>query len=189
VSGDYQTPTRMAAKLRAIPIPDDLTGSTVLDVGCDHGHFCKLASDQGASRVLGLDRGRKVRGVGFVDLPARNHAQGWPRCEFMNVDLGKEWPDLGSFDLVFAFSIYHHLYGATGDHHTVWAWLRQCTSSTLLWEGPVDTKDAIARDRAKPHGHYTRNAILSAAEMYFEVEHIGPALHRPHREVWRCTPR
>jgi SAM-dependent methyltransferase len=188
-AGDYQTAKRMADKLRAIPIPDDLTGLSVLDVGCDHGGFCKLASDRGAARVLGIDRGREVRGAGFVDLAARNTAEGWRGCEFRDVSIGRDWPELGKFDLVFCFSLYHHVYGETGDHLAIWRWLWQQTRGTLLWESPVDTRDTTARDRARKHGNYTRDAIWNAASNFFHVEHIGPALHRSHREVWRCTPR
>lgn len=194
VSGDYQTPKRMAAKLKAVPVPDDLSGLAVLDVGCDHGAWCRLASNRGAVRVLGLDRGREVRtgnGREFVDLVARNTAQGWPRCEFRHFDLGREWVDFGAFDLVLFLSVYHHAYQTVGEHAPIWSWLRRhvAEGGTLLFEGPVDTRDPTARDRAKRHGGYTRERIMAAASEVFDVEHVGPALHVPHREVWRCTPR
>ena len=189
--GDYQTVERMAQKLRAIPVPADLTGKSVLDVGCDHGWWCKLASDRGAARVLGIDRGRGVRVRGklqHVDLAARNNAEGWANCTFQDVNLAEQWPDLGAFDLVFCFSLYHHLYGETGSHDRIWQWLRARTAGELLWEGPVDTRDPIARDRAKGKP-YTRTEILAAASRHFDVELVGPAIHRPHREVWRCVPK
>lgn len=194
LAGDYQTADRMAAKLSAIPIPADLTGLSVLDIGCDHGAFTKLAADRGAARVLGLDRGREVRQRGarpFVDLVARNRAQGWDRCSFEHFNLGAEWTEFGRFDLVFFFSVYHHVYALTGEHPPIWAWLSKhvAPGGALLFEGPVDTRDPIARDRARPHGGYTRVAILYAAEEHFHVEHVGPAIHRDHREVWRCVPR
>lgn len=191
-AGDYQTAKRMADKLRAIPIPDDLSGLSVLDVGCDHGGFCKLASDRGAARVLGIDRGRDVRingGKQFIDLAERNTQQGWRGCEFRSLSVGKEWPDLGEFDLVFCFSLYHHVYGEVGQHLPIWRWLWQQTRGVLLWEGPVSTADPIARDRAKGRFDYDRDSIWNAASNFFHVEHIGPALHRPHREVWRCTTK
>lgn len=194
--GDYQTARRMAQKLEAIPLPD-LAGKSMLDVGCDHGAWCKLASDAGAARVLGLDRGRGVRrngGVEHVDLVALNASRGWPNCEFRHFDLGAEWTEhteAGAFDVVLFLSVYHHVYGETGDHERVWRWLRAHTADdgVLLWEGPVDTRDSVAKMRTKHRGGYTRARIMQAAESYFHVEHVGPALHRPHREVWRCTPR
>lgn len=190
LAGDYQTPSRMAAKLAAIPLPENLAGKTVLDVGCDHGAWSKLASDRGAERVLGLDRGREVRtrgGLTFVDLAERNEAQGWPRCEFRSFDLGSEWTAFGTFDVVLFFAVYHHVYGDTGDHDAIWRWLRDHTGEVLLWEGPVSTLDPIVRMR-RPEG-YTRERIHAAASRYFDVEIVGPAGYRPHREVWRCLPR
>lgn len=199
-AGDYQTARRMRDKLAAIPIPDDLAGRTVLDLGCDHGAFSKLASDRGARRVLGVDRGREVRdghgGRPWVDLVAWCSAQGWERCEFREADIGGDWPDFSEdgthkWDVVFCFSLYHHVYQTAGDHEAIWRWLwsQTCPQGELLWEGPVDTRDPIAADRARQHGNFTRAAIFAAASRYYEVEHVGPAVHRPHREVWRCRPR
>lgn len=191
--GDYQTPDRIAAKLRGIPLPKSFVGKTVLDVGCDHGAFSKIASDRGATDVLGLDRGRGVRepdGERYVDLAERNNARGWPRCRFAKFNLGESWDDWGLFDFVFFFSVYHHLYGETGDHRRIWAWLRRqvVADGVLLWEGPVDTRDAVAKMKTAERGGYTRDAILDAAREYFAVEEIGPAYHFPYREVWRCRP-
>lgn len=191
MSGDYQTPERMAKKRRAIPLPD-LEGKSVLDVGCDHGEWCRIASESGAAHVIGIDRGRKVKGAGFVDLVQRNRAQGWPNCDFEYANLGREWPWFGAFDVVFAFSVYHHVFAECGDHDAIWEWLAKHTAEggQLIWEGPVDVRDAIARARARGHETpYTRRAILAAAERFFDVEFVGPAIHREYREVWVCRPR
>ena len=171
LSGDYQTAKRMSAKREAIPLPD-LKGKSVLDLGCDHGFWCKLASDMGAARVVGVDRGRKVRGEVFVDLVERNAAQQWPRCTFVHADLGEEWPELGQFDVVFCFSLYHHWYGQCGDHYLIWAWLAQHTSPTglLLWEGPYNEQDSTARQVTRGVGGYNRKQILEAAEAFFVIE-------------------
>ncbi|KKN22952.1 hypothetical protein LCGC14_0909950 [marine sediment metagenome] len=187
LGGDYQTAVRMSAKLAAIPLPKDMTGMRVLDVGCDFGAFCKLASDRGAREVVGVDRGRIVRGKGFVDLVAHNTAQGWERCTFVEADLGVEWPDLGSFELVLCFSLYHHWYGQCADHYLIWQWLAQHTAADglLLWEGPFSSLDGTARQVTQRVGDYNRNAILAAAEQFFDIEVVGPAQHRANREVWR----
>jgi hypothetical protein len=39
------------------------------------------------------------------------------------------------------------------------------------------------------HALYTEEAILAAASKYFEVDEIGPALHEPHRKVFRFLPK
>lgn len=194
-AGDYQQPARMAAKLKAIPLPADLSGMSVLDVGCDHGFWCELAANRGASYVLGVDRGREVRGRGFVDLAVENGERIFPpQCSFMHMEVGRQWRTLGRFDLVLVLSVYHHVYEqAGGDHHAVWYWLRRqmADDGVLLWEGPTGPEDSVvARNvSAANHAAYNREMILAAARRWFDVEIIGPALHEPTREVWRCKPR
>ncbi len=185
---DYQTSARMALKEKAIPLPN-LVGKTVLDVGCDHGHWCWLAIERGAKIAFGIDRGRSVYGQ-LIDLAERNaraaKTRGVPGT-FGNINVGKQWPDLSKFDVVFLFSAYHHLYENCGDHLAIWYWLWRHTREELLWENPTSDADAVVKmNVTKP---YSRDDILKAAETYFDVEEIGPALHMPLREVWRCKPR
>ncbi len=187
-AGDYQTERRMGLKRKAIPLPN-LKDKRVLDVGCDHGYWSHLAAMQGAAHVLGVDRGRYVRGAGHVDLVERNNAQGWERCEFVYADLGKQWPRFGKFDVVFCFSLYHHWYGQCGKHERIWKWLARhvAVGGVLLWEGPVDTRDSTAKQVTEGVGNYTRASILGAAKIPFNVQIVGDALHRAYREVWCCT--
>jgi SAM-dependent methyltransferase len=184
---DYQTATRMALKEKAIPLPD-LAGKTVLDVGCDHGHWCWLAAERGAKEVFGLDRGRKVNGI-ITNLAKRNVTIAAERqlpCFFDQIDLGRQWKQYGAFDVVFCFSMYHHVYENCRDHEAIWHWLWRHTYGELLWENPTGIEDPVVRMNVKHR--YVREEILAAAERYFDVELIGPAMHVPTREVWRCKP-
>lgn len=189
-TGDYQTAERMTAKLRVVPIPAVLDGLTVLDVGCDHGAFCWLAADRGASRVVGVDRGRNVRGAGFVDLAARNRVAGlddYPQCEFHRMELGAQYHQLGRFDLVLMLNCYHHAYQATGgDHSALWFWLWRHTRGELLWENPVSLEDPVAAQHVT--FAYRETQIREAAEQWFDIEVIGRG-HVATRVVWRCTPK
>jgi SAM-dependent methyltransferase len=191
LAGEYQTRQRMERKLRAVPIPADLTGKTVLDVGCDHGAFCALAKERGAERVVGVDRGRPVKGVP-TDLVALNR-KALPQCEFYGMELGRQWNVLGSFDLVLMLNLYHHVYAVTGgDHESIWFWLHQNTSPNgeLLWENPLSIADGVAMKDIPSalHGGYNAQAIRAAAERYFEIEVVGEGWVAP-RVVWRCTPK
>lgn len=186
---DYQTAERMALKERAIPLPE-LAGKSVLDVGCDHGHWCWLAAERGAKQVYGLDRGRKVKGV-LTNLALRNqlhaNANGLP-CGFHQVDLGRQWNYYGDFDVVLMFSMYHHVFNNCRMHEPIWFWLWQHTSEVLLWENPTGYDDPVVKSLGKMP-FYDRDQIKEAAERYFEVEEVGPALHVQTREVWRCVPK
>lgn len=198
MTGDYQTPERMGLKLAAIPFPS-FSGLRVLDVGCDHGHWSFHAARCGADRVVGLDRNREVRGRGLTNLIAQNAEIARSdytlrACEFERINIGKQWREFGKFDLVMVMSVYHHIVEAAGgDHNAVWFWMwRHCAeNATVLWEGPIDDSDPVVRANVSEANRlrFNRGTILSAAGQYFEIEHIGPALHEPTREVYRFTAR
>lgn len=191
---DYQTPKRMAAKLAAIPLPY-MMGKQILDVGTDFGYWAFLAASKGATRVVGLDRNRDVRGVGHVNLVELNRQraaqEGRENVSFEEINLGRQWREFGKFDIVFVMSVYHHLFNNCGDHAAVWYWLSRHCAGQVIWEGPVDETDPVVRANVSDvnRGAYSREEIIKAASMYFDDEHIGPALHEPTREVWRFKPK
>lgn len=185
---------RMQKKLAAIDLPD-LEGKRVLDVGTDHGFWAWLSAERGALHVLGLDRNRAVKGVGFVNLVKQNRSVASERrlpCWFEEIDLGKQWMEYGQYDVVLCMSMYHHVYQSCGDHNSIWFWLWRHTAhdGELIWENPVDASDTVVRMNMSPEyqGRYTRGRILSAAARYFRIDLVGPAKHEPTREVWRCRP-
>jgi SAM-dependent methyltransferase len=196
MTGDYQTETRMAAKLAAIPFPS-FAGKRVLDVGTDHGFFAFLAAEMGAAHVLGLDRNREVRGQGRVDLVARNAARAdatgvADRVGFAEVNVGRQWREFGRFDVVLVMSVYHHLFENCGSHDAIWYWLwRHCApGAELIFEGPLDDSDPVVRANVgddKRDG-FTQAAIMEAATRFFEPSFVGPALHEPTRQVWTFRP-
>ena len=176
---DYQTPERMAAKLRAIPLPE-LQGKSVLDVGCDMRAWEDVVREKGAAKYVGVDRGRHAGANGFISLGD------------VKMELGTQYHDIGKFDVVLMLSLYHHCYAAAGgDHNAIWYWLSRQVKpgGVLLWENPVDTRDAVVRMNVPPGywDSYNREAILSASLRYFTHEYVGPAIHEPTREVYRFT--
>lgn len=184
---DYQTPERMALKRKAIPLPD-LAGKSVLDVGCDHGYWCWLAADLDAQSVVGLDRNRD--GLSLIDWNIKKAIETGRAGTFTfeQVNVGKQWREFGKHDVVFCFSMYHHIFENCGDHRAIWFWLWRHTGEELLWENPTGADDPVVRINVSKPG-YDLDAILDAAELYFDVEPIGPALHVKTREVWRCIPK
>lgn len=190
---DYQTKERNEAKLKAIPLPE-FSGKRVLDVGCEAGFWSRLASDRGAIEVLGIDRGRDVRGMGYVDLAAENNKLNYKNCHFEKMELGKQWFSFGQFDVILCLSMYHHAFEASGgNHESLWFWFRRHLKNNgqLLWEGPVSEDDGVVAANVSHWNrvNYTRHKIFNTAARYFCVEYIGPALHSPTREVWCLTPK
>jgi SAM-dependent methyltransferase len=184
LAGDYQTPERMAVKRAAVPLPY-IAGRSLLDVGCDHGAWCQAAQEAGATRVVGVDRGRDVPGVGWVDLAERNTAA-IPGVEFRRLEIGRQWHDLGRFDVVLLLNLYHHVYQVAGDHEPIWYWLWRHTAGQLLWEAPLSKVDPVAAQHVTLPYH--EHEIRAAAERYFDIEDIGPGWV-DSRRVWRCWPK
>ena len=83
--------------------PDDLTGESVIDVGCSLGYFCFEARHRGAARVVGLDHEpenvRKARLLADV--------LGEP-VEFRVADIERD-PLEERFDHVLCLNVLHHL--------------------------------------------------------------------------------
>ena len=86
-------------------LPDDLTGKSVMDVGCNGGFYCVEAKRRGARRVLGVDGQRQhvrqalfVRKVLGLDLEFRR---------FSVYDLDPA--TVGVFDITLALGLVYHL--------------------------------------------------------------------------------
>ena len=83
--------------------PEDMTGKTVLDVGCKYGYFCFEALRRGASRVVGLeldqDSLRKARLL--ADCMGAN-----ARFEHFNIETDEI---AETFDYVLCLNLLHHL--------------------------------------------------------------------------------
>ena len=186
---------RMADKLTAIGRLWSPYGKSVLDVGTDFGFWSFLASQEGATEILGLDRNRSVKGVGWVDLIKRNRSVSRAfsmhnRVRFAEVNLGRQWHEFGEFDIVLCLSLYHHIFENCGEHEPIWYWLWRHCKETLIWENPVNTQDVVVQLNVRKAYHhiYIKECILRASRRFFDVEVLGPAIHSPTREVWVCTP-
>jgi hypothetical protein len=142
--------------------------------------------------VLGLDRGRKVKGSGYVDLVEMNNARSQGTvCSFEKINLGKQWKIFGKHDISLLMSLYHHIYHQCEDHLPIWFWLHKHTNELLVWENPVDSSDPVVHMNVSGHLHpkYTKKHILDAANQYFTCKYIGPAEHEPTRLIYVFKPR
>ena len=184
---------RMQKKLSALQtvLPEDLSGKSVLDIGCDFGFWSFLSAQRGASKVLGLDRGRKVKGT-YVDLPKMNNERAIGTvCEFDSINVGRQWKMFGKYDITLLMSLYHHIYHQCEDHLPIWFWLYKHTNDFLIWENPTEANDSVVQMNVSSYLHpaYTKNKILEAASKYFTYEYIGPAEHELTRSVYVFRPR
>lgn len=191
---------RMRKKWGAIDsLVPPIRDKTVLDLGTDMGFWAFSASALGARSVLGVDRGRSVRGAGFVDLVdlnstiASQHRQHRDTVRFKTLSMGTQWHDLGEWDLVFLMSCYHHIYAVCGDHEAAWHWVRAQTKTGghVVYEGPLNTLDPVVQKDVPVHlqGDYNETAILGAMiHAGFSIEsEILPSEHEPDRYALRLV--
>src|SRR3954466_14840854 len=85
-------------------VPQDLTGATVLDIGCNGGFYCIQMKQRGAERVLGID----------VDDRYLNQARFAAEQLDLDIEFEKrsvyEVPNLeGQFDYVLFMGVFYHL--------------------------------------------------------------------------------
>jgi tRNA (mo5U34)-methyltransferase len=86
-------------------LPADLTGKTVLDIGCNAGFYAIEMAKRGASRVLGIDTDLR-----YLDQARlASNALGFPGIEFAQADV-YDVARLGErFDLVIFMGVLYHL--------------------------------------------------------------------------------
>lgn len=84
-------------------LPKDMSGMSVLDIGCNAGHFAFQAADRGASRVVGVDRHE-----GYIEQAKFCSEVRGQDIDFRVMDI-YDLRDLGeSFDFVFCVGILYH---------------------------------------------------------------------------------
>ena len=85
-------------------LPSDLTGKTVLDVGCSAGFYSIQARRRNAQRVLGVDEQRLcVSQARFVDR-VLGLGNDFERCSLYDLNPA----ELGRFDVVLALGLIYH---------------------------------------------------------------------------------
>ncbi len=78
-----------------------LQGSSVLDLGCGFGWFCRWARQNGAARVLGIDVSEKMLARAAATTP--DAAVTYVRADMERLELS------ASFDLVYSSLAFHYL--------------------------------------------------------------------------------
>ncbi len=80
----------------------DISGSTVLDLGCGFGHNCADFVNKGASRVLGIDISAKM-------LEAARQENSHPLIEYRNMSITDISQLDEHFDLIYSSLAFHYI--------------------------------------------------------------------------------
>lgn len=102
-SDGYKSRETMDAEMALWRFPEDLSGKSVLDIGCADGGFSVAALERGAASVLAIDE-QVTTGMRLF-----SEARPYPQIEFRNISLfSNAFMELPSFDVViFAGVLYH----------------------------------------------------------------------------------
>ena len=101
-TGDRPPAGSSLAKWEVLPLPGDLSGKSVVDIGCAEGFFCQQAARRGASMVLGIDSELKPLICAKMLAGKHNNLIKFRVAAFPMVRLGH------TFDYVFCLSVLHH---------------------------------------------------------------------------------
>jgi SAM-dependent methyltransferase len=162
--------------LRAFEAAGDLTGKSVLDLGCGSGRYLIEAAHRGATRVVGIDFSPEMIGIaGRLAAASGQGARIEVRCESIET-VSFELP----FDVVIANGLFDYLDDAAREFNRAVGW----TNGVLVASFPDR-----AAPRALPRSLYWRTrgirirlfddrSIRRLAEgagiQAYEIERIGP---------------
>jgi tRNA (mo5U34)-methyltransferase len=100
--GDY--PRNKFAKFAAV-VPEDLTGRSVLDIGCNAGFYSVEMKRRGAARVVGIDSDDRY----LAQARLATEALGFDGVEFRNLSVYDVAALDERFDLVIFMGVLYHL--------------------------------------------------------------------------------
>lgn len=111
-------------------IPEDLTGKSVLDVGCNAGFYCFAAHQRGARTILGVDAVRRqVQQARFCAKALGLNDIHFERRSLYELDPLEQ----GEFDVVLALGLAYHLKHLVGGLERLFS----MTSELLILESAV----------------------------------------------------
>lgn len=195
------TPEEMAAKQVIVSrFLEETRPRSVLDIGCNTGHFSHLAAGLHC-RVVAIDRDphvidhlwRSARHQHLdilplvVDIARPPASSGWANAEFASfLDRAA-----GKFDCVLMLALVHHLLVSERvPLERICELLAKLTNDTAVIEyiDPADHQlERIARGRLALHQGLTQAAFEAAVQRHFRIVNVGAT--SPHRVIYCLRKR
>jgi len=147
-------------------IPEDLSGKTVLDIGCNSGFFSFLCESRGAKKVIGIDRNSHyIKQANFCSKIKNSNVD----FRIMNVyDIN----NIGiNFDVVLFLGTLYHL----TDLETVMKIISNINKKTLILETATSKKYESLQDPILeiPAGKTAGLRAPNLAAMRYLIKEIG----------------
>jgi hypothetical protein len=155
----------MNSRIKAMRLDEiDFAGKTVLDIGCNLGYLCRWAKEQGARRVVGVDR------IADLTYQVANWLGDW-QTDYLTARLPDEVSEIfsntgiGKFDIVIAAAVVKHVGGLA-------PWLLELCKDLFIFEG---------------HGSIEAEVYAPQLRDYFRtVNYFGQTNDNYERHLFRC---
>jgi len=177
-------------KLQMMNLPDDLSGKSVLDVGCNEGFFSFEFEKRGASSVLAIDKSTAAKEKFELIKSILQSKVELMHADLLDLNLSK----LGQFDIVIFLSVFHHLRYPFMSIDQIFKFTRAYAIMEFVEAVPVDGSDqsVLVRKLSKKRGHLhmlpTRQFTLEMLSRagFSKIDVLGTHRDRkvgPHRRM------
>ena len=155
----------MNSRVNAMRLDEiDFAGKAVLDIGCNLGYLCRLSSERGARRVVGVDR------IAGLTYQMANWLGDW-ETDYLQLRLPEEAGEIffssgiEKFDIVIATAVVKHIGGLA-------PWLRELCKDLFIFEG---------------HGSIDAEVYEPQLAQFFkEVNYLGQTNDNYKRHLFQC---
>ena len=132
LSNGLETPGKVDCRKRlAFLKSEEISGRSVLDIGCNSGYYCLWAKKQGAARVVGID----------INEHRLEQAKTLAEIEGLEIEYYlkpiSEAAELGKFDIVFCFAVLTEIADLLGTLQALTAVMGQKAFVELALAKPV----------------------------------------------------
>lgn len=155
----------MGSRIKAMRLDEiDFADKTVLDIGCNLGYLCRWVTEQGARRVVGVDR------IADLTYQVANWLGDW-QTDYLTARLPAEVGEIlfatgiEKFDIVIAAAVVKHVGGLA-------SWLLELCKDLFIFEG---------------HGSIGAEVYAPQLRDYFRtVNYFGQTNDNYERHLFRC---
>jgi SAM-dependent methyltransferase len=123
----------------------DMTGKRVIDLGCGEGWLCRLAADQGASDVLGIDPSTRM-------LALAGDRTSDPRIHYRQSFVEDTYLAPASVDVVVSILALHYVADLAASLRTAASWLGHGGVFVCILEHPNVTAPLPGRELIEKDG-------------------------------------
>ena len=143
-------------KLPMLKMPTDLSGRSVLDIGCSEGYFGREAERRGAERILGIDKAEKLVEKNALLREITGSRMTYEEKTVYDLDPIND----GKFDLVIFLSVFQHL-----DYpFRALDVIAEVTSTTAVMEIPIavanNNADAFQLEHTQSHAGVRKAGVF-----------------------------